>query len=173
MAMTGNVYINLGAAPAWGNRCQAWVEQQLLGHTGVYANPVAAESSPDFHPMTNAMAFPPGVEVIFGPAASNEGLGHAGVSTGNGQMRSVWSDGSLIEESISRFASDNGAALAGWQNFGRPVAASPAPVSAALNGAAPGFLAGLPANVRKLLPVGAALIGAAIVADALFGRKEG
>lgn len=135
-------YTYLGKAPAFGGQCEAWVEDQLLGHAGVYANPlVALSSASDAVHTSDPNTIPAGVAVVFGPADSNDGQGHSGVSLGGGQVKSVWSDGSVVVESIAQFASDNGAPLLGYHDFGRGVPEVPnasAPTSAAPS--APTFL---------------------------------
>lgn len=152
------VYTVLGQT-LYGGQCQQWVELVLLGHAGVYADPVAAmQESRDATRTPDPNAIPAGVEVCFAAAPSNEGLGHGGVSLGGGQMKSVWSDGSIRQEAIAQFAIDNNAPLLGWQNFGR---GAPAPGS---QGAA---VARGTTNWRQALVVGAAIYGAYLVVDAL------
>ena len=163
-------YVQVGFAPAFGGLCQAWVEKQLLGHTGVYANPLdALARSPDAVRTSDPSAIPPHVEVIFGAAQSNNYQGHAGISQGNGQMVSVWTNGNVEQEDIARFASDNGAPLIGWQDFGLG-AVAPAGASSSSTPAAtttlPAVFAGWPQWMRWV-GVGVAGLLAAGFIDAL------
>jgi len=153
-------YTYIANAPAFAEQCEAYVEQQLLGHTGVYANPLAATAASDFVRTGDPNTIPAGVAVVFGSAASNAGLGHSGVSLGGGRMRSVWSNGNIEEESIARFVVDNSAPLLGYHNFGRSVptgAGTNAPTSGATS-PAPTWT---PAKVAAVVVLG--IVGVALV----------
>lgn len=64
---------------------------------------------------------PAGAEIFFAPEASNEGMGHTGISLGNGMFRSVTVDG-IRDYSISDWSShDWGAPYLGWVPAGTPM----------------------------------------------------
>lgn len=154
------LYQVVGSAPAFGGACEAWVELQLLGRSGVYSDPlVALNSASDAVRTSNPGDIPANVAVVFGPASSNEGLGHSGISLGGGQMKSVWSDGSVVIESIAQFARDNGAPLLGYHDFGKgiPGTAAAFTISGSRTADVVAALQSLPLPVKVLGGMAAAL----------------
>lgn len=64
---------------------------------------------------------PAGAEIFFAPDAANEGMGHTGISLGNGMFRSVTVDG-IRDYSISDWSSNSwGAPYLGWVPAGTPM----------------------------------------------------
>lgn len=66
----------------WAGLCQAYVEQQTLGHTGVYPSAVAAWNSQQRNQRTDLQNIKPGDALYFAPDSSNQGFGHAGIFAG-------------------------------------------------------------------------------------------
>jgi len=95
-------YTNVGNAAQFAGQCEAYVEQQLLGYTGVYSSAIAGIAASDFVRTGDPNVIPAGVAVVFQAAGSNDGYGHVGVSLGVGRMRSVWSSGAIEEEPIAQ-----------------------------------------------------------------------
>jgi len=114
-------YTNVGNAAQFAGQCEAYVEQQLLGYTGVYSSAIAGIAASDFVRTGDPNVIPAGVAVVFQAAGSNDGYGHVGVSLGVGRMRSVWSSGAIEEEPIAQFVVDNHTALLGFHNYSRGV----------------------------------------------------
>ena len=140
-------YTYIADAAAFSNLCEAWVENQLLGHTGVYPDALAGTGASDFVHTSDPNAVPAGVAVVFGAAPSNDNYGHVGVSLGGGVMQSVWSNGKVEQEPIAQFVQDNGAPLLGYHRFGMGVPAAPSSPTPS----APSPVAGFPIPGKWLL----------------------
>lgn len=99
---------------SWDGLCQAWVEQQTLGHTGVYPSALSAWNQQQNKAVKGTLTgIQPGDLVYFDANSGNGGYGHTGIYRGNGQFVSATDNGIAIN-SIAEWQKGTGQNLLGY-----------------------------------------------------------
>lgn len=87
-----NAYNYLGSQ-AYDDYCQAFVEQALYGHQGVYPSAIAAWNQQQDKAVQGTQGMSPGDTVYFSPNQGNGGNGHTGIYMGNNEFISATDNG--------------------------------------------------------------------------------
>lgn len=103
----------------YNNYCEAFVEQSMLGHTGVYPSAASAwQSQQGSGAVQGTNGIQPGDSVYFAPDASNNYYGHTGIYAGNGQFISATYNG-VKQEDIGKWMQSTGQKLLGYVPSGQ------------------------------------------------------
>lgn len=97
----------------WNNYCEAFVEQSLTGHTGIYPSAASAWESQKQYGKTTLDGIQPGDTIYFAPDASNNYYGHTGVYVGNGQFVSATYQG-VKQADLNQWMSSTGQKMLGY-----------------------------------------------------------
>lgn len=100
----------------YNNYCEAFVEQSMLGHTGVYPSAASAWQSQKGVQGTKGMQ--PGDSVYFAPDKSNNFYGHTGIYAGNGQFISATYNG-VKQVDLNQWMQSTGQKLLGYVPSGQ------------------------------------------------------
>lgn len=81
----------------WANLCEAYAEQQTLGHQGVYPTAIAAynANAQAGNINTSSDNIPKGAQIFFNANEGNGGNGHTMVSVGGGKFQSPLQNGNI------------------------------------------------------------------------------
>ena len=97
---TSNTMSKVGQATSpsqgWANLCEAYAEQQTLGHQGVYPTAIAAyQANAQAGNINTSTDVPKGAQVFFNADEGNGGNGHTMVSVGNSKFQGPLQNGSI------------------------------------------------------------------------------
>lgn len=97
--------------------CEAYAEQQLTGHQGIYPSAIAAyqDQAQKGNINTSSDNIPKGAQVFFNADNSNGGFGHTGISNGDGTFTSATYNG-VKTFNLSDWEKDTGQQYLGYAN---------------------------------------------------------
>lgn len=116
-SMQGKIGQAMGdGSSKWANMCEAFAEQQIYGHTGIYPTAYAAyqDNATKGNIKTSTNNIPTNAQVFMAPDTSNGGNGHTGVMQSNGKFLAPLSNGSIEEFSIPEWQKYSGQRFIGW-----------------------------------------------------------
>ncbi len=112
----GQVGQGISNDPSFANRCEAFAEQQIYGHQGMYPTAYAAfqANAQQGNINTSMDNIPAGAQLFFAPDSSNGGAGHTGVMNNDSTFTAPLSNGNIDKFTLSDWLKYSGQQFIGW-----------------------------------------------------------
>ena len=102
--------------PTYANMCEAYAEQQLYGHQGIYPSAISAyqANAQKGNINTSINNIPAGAQVFFNANAGNGYNGHTGVMNNDGTFSAPLSNGNIMKFTVPQWLSYSGQQYLGY-----------------------------------------------------------